>query len=302
MFENLKQIELLNCHIEKLHRAMILTTSINESSHQIFLSQQNALGTHTKITRGIFYVQRCAKVIVHVVENQFCTEEVPIRVSSHNTSEIIRYVDPISRAFYRNFTLINCNPMYPNALELRNGSWITYGQKIQLIEKPNDMPNYRVNVNWSTLAPMEGFFNDKDLELSKRVQRLRHSRKTITGREVFLGQGGLYEHETLEYFNTDLKYNHQRHELLIFEYLGNAVKQIWHVAREMTISLITIFIGSKIIFCLVRVFLSIDMLRSGKNPVIALQPNNPMGELGYFHHLKQRTKEQILTRKRTEKE
>ena len=111
------------------------------------------------------------------------------------------------------------------------------------------MPNYRANVNWSTSAPMEGFFNEKDLELSKRAQRLRHSRKTITGREVFLGQGGLYEHETLEYFNTDLKFNNQWHE-----YLGNEVKQIWHVAREITINLMTNFIGSKIIFCLVRVF------------------------------------------------
>ena len=155
----------------------------------------------------------------------------------------------------------------------------------------------RVNVNWSTLAPIEGIFNDKDLELSKRAQRLRHSRKTITGREVFLGQGGLYEHETLEYFTTDLKYFIQWHELLIFEYLGKEVKQIWHVAREITISLITIFIGSKIIFCLVRVFLSIDMLRSGTNPVITLQPINPMGELGYFHHLKQRTKEQKVKTK-----
>ena len=107
---------------------------------------------------------------------------------------------------------------------------------------------------------MEGFFNDKDLEISKRAQRLRHSRKTITRREVFLEQGGLYEHETLEYFNTGLKYNHQWHELLIFEYLGNELKQIWHVARDITISLMTIFIGSKVIFCLVRVFPSIDML------------------------------------------
>ena len=146
---------------------------------------------------------------------------------------------------------------------------------------------------------MEAFFNDKDLELSKRAQRLRHSRKTITGREVFLGQGGLYEHETLEYFNTDLKYNHQWHELLIFKYQVSEVKQVWHVDREITTSLVTIFIGLKIIFCLVRVFFSIDMLRSGTNPVIAPQPINPMGELGYFHHLKQRTKEQKLTRKRT---
>ena len=35
------------------------------------------------------------------------------------------------------------------------------------------------------------------------------------------------------------------------------------------------------------------MLRSGTKPVIGLQRINPMGELGYFHHLKQ------LTRKRT---
>ena len=114
---------------------------------------------------------------------------------------------PISRVFHRNFKLINCNSMYPNALEPQNWSWITYGRRIKLIDKPNDMPNYRVNVNWSTSAPMKGFFNDIDLELSKRAQRLRHSRKTITGREVFLGQGGFDEPETLEYFNTDLKYS-----------------------------------------------------------------------------------------------
>ena len=189
--------------------------------------------------------------------------------------------------------------MYPNAIELQNGSWITYSRRIQLIDKPNDMPNSTVNVNWSTYAPMEAFFNDKNRELNKRVQRLRYSRKTITGREVFLGKGGLYEHETLEYFKTDLKYNHQWHELLIFEYLGSEVKQFGHLAREITISLMTIFIGLKIIFCLVCVFFSIDMLRSGTNPVVALQPINPMGEVGYFHHLKQRTKEQKLTRKRT---
>ena len=75
--------------------------------------------------------------------------------------------------------------------------------------------------------------------------------------------------------------------------------QVRHVAREITTSLLTIFIGLKIIFCLVRVFFSIDMLRSGTNPVIALQPINSMGELGYFHHLQQRTLEQKLTRKGT---
>ena len=60
-----------------------------------------------------------------------------------------------------------------------------------------------------------------------------------------------------------------------------------------------IFIGSKIIFCLVRVVFSIDMLRSGTNPVIALQHINPRGDLGSFYHLNQRSKVQKLTGKRT---
>ena len=158
---------------------MILTTTtpINGNSHQIFVNQQNALCIHADRAGGILHVRRCAKVIVHVVENQFCTKEEPIRVSSDNSSEGFRYTDPISSVFYTKFTLINCNHKYPNALELQNGSWITYDQQTQLIDKPSDMPNYRFYVNWSTSAPMEGFFNDKYLELSKTAQRLRHSRK-----------------------------------------------------------------------------------------------------------------------------
>ena len=55
MFENLKQIELLNCHIEKLHRAMILTTSIKGNSHQIFLSQKT-LRVHTQKEREEYFI------------------------------------------------------------------------------------------------------------------------------------------------------------------------------------------------------------------------------------------------------
>ena len=77
--------------------------------------------------------------------------------------------------------------MYLNALELQNGSWITCSRQIQLIDKANDMPNYRVNVNWSTCAQIEVFFNDKDLELSKRAQRLKHSKKNYYRKKSFPG-------------------------------------------------------------------------------------------------------------------
>ena len=54
MFGNLKQIELLNCHIETLHRVMILETSINGNSHQIFLSE--TLWVHTQKEREEYFV------------------------------------------------------------------------------------------------------------------------------------------------------------------------------------------------------------------------------------------------------
>ena len=46
-----------------------------------------------------------------------------------------------------------------------------------------------------------------------------------------------------------------------------------------------------------RAFLSADMLRNSTSLVVA--PSNPMGELSYFHHLKQRSSEQNLTRNMT---
>ena len=88
---------------------------------------------------------------------------------------------------------------------------------------------------------MEGLFNDADLELCKKAQRLRHSRKTKTRRNVFLGQGGLYKQEILEFFNMD-GYGHQRHKIKFFSDLGGKVN--WHVAREVIKSIDDYFLSA----------------------------------------------------------
>ena len=76
---------------------MVLTTPINGNVHQVFLNQQNALGLHGERAGGVLYVHKCAEVVVRVIENWFCTEDVPVRVSSDNSLEGIRYMDPISK-------------------------------------------------------------------------------------------------------------------------------------------------------------------------------------------------------------
>ena len=42
-------------------------------------------------------VHKSAKLVVSVTEILFCTEEVPVAVSSENSSEGIRYMDPITK-------------------------------------------------------------------------------------------------------------------------------------------------------------------------------------------------------------
>ena len=57
--------------------------------------------------------------------------------------------------------------MYPNALDLHEGSWIKYGRRLELIDKPYDKPNHGVDVNLSPTAPVEGLFIEDELERSK---------------------------------------------------------------------------------------------------------------------------------------
>ena len=56
------------------------------------------------------------------------------------------------------------------------------------------------------------------------------------------------------------------------------MKQIRHVATEVTIILMAISIGLRIIIWVTRVLLSIDKLRTGTNPVVTLQNINSMVE------------------------
>ena len=58
---------------------------------------------------------------VTIAKTNFCTEEVPLRLGE-GTDTVIRYMNPITKVFYSNYTLADCNPVYPNLFKLPNGS------------------------------------------------------------------------------------------------------------------------------------------------------------------------------------
>ena len=122
--------------MNKIYRQNVLALMGNGDSHFLFIGKEGVIGLHAESAGAIIYVHHCAKVIVELTAVNYCTEEVPIIVTQKNNQSFVRYMNPISKVLYRNFTLIKCNSLFPNVFQLGNGSWIAFGQNLTKVEKP----------------------------------------------------------------------------------------------------------------------------------------------------------------------
>ena len=244
-------------------------------------------------------MHHCAKIIVELTALNYCTEEVPIIVTQKDNQSFLRYMNPISKFFYRNFTLVKCNPLFPNVFQLGNGSWIAFGQNLTIVEKPQvlsylEEPKREVPIFKEVF---DGLFTEKLLEESRLAQLYRHSRRTITGREVFLGPNGKYTHEQLLEFNaysSDLNW----HEVPWIKPIEGNILKNWHLVRELTLTLMTSFSIAKILVICLRIILSTTLFLEGAQPSVALQPINPLIELNYITVLKnQQLKQKKVSKK-----
>ena len=80
----------------------------------------------------------------------FSTEEAPVEVKKVGSGSHIRFMDPISRLTYHNYTLTLCNRVYLNAFELGNLSWVSHAKQLKLnsspkqLEKPAKICNFEL--------------------------------------------------------------------------------------------------------------------------------------------------------------
>ena len=102
---------------------------------------------------------------------------MPIIVRQNDHQSYVHYINPISKVFY-NFTLINCNPLFPIVYQLGNGSWIAFGQNLTIVEKPQvlsylEEPKREVPIFKEVF---DGLFTEKQLEESRLAQIYSQSR------------------------------------------------------------------------------------------------------------------------------
>ena len=117
---------------------------------KFFIEKKTSRGYHSD-NAGVFflYIQQCAKIQVKLAEISFCTEEISVEVKNVGSESYIRFMDPISRVIYCNYTLTLCNRVYPNAFVLSNGSRVLYVKQQKLIRTPKE--NGETGKNMSSL-------------------------------------------------------------------------------------------------------------------------------------------------------
>ena len=69
-------------------------------------------------------------MVATITELPFCTKQVPVLVEGQNFSSV-RYMDPITKILYHNYTIAACNTLYPNVVKLEDGSFQQYGETLQ---------------------------------------------------------------------------------------------------------------------------------------------------------------------------
>ena len=117
-----QEVNFQRCRIQDVEARLKLLLVSNLDSAII---GDEIVGTHIERAGEFVYLHRCAKMEITLATLDFCTEEIHVRLGDRKES-VIKFMNPISKIFYNNYTLTECNPVYPNLYQLLNGSWVTY--------------------------------------------------------------------------------------------------------------------------------------------------------------------------------
>ena len=121
------KIRTLQCEIQRLRIQTMVEISKKVVSPSVTLFEP---GTHVERAGSVLYVHKCAKMVATMTKLTFCTEENPVLIQGENFSSI-RYLEPLTKILYRNYTIASCNPLYPNVVKLEDGSFQQYGETLK---------------------------------------------------------------------------------------------------------------------------------------------------------------------------
>ena len=176
-------------------------------------------GTHVKRAGSVLYVHKCAKMVATKTKIPFCTEEVSVLVEGQNFS-CIRYMEPIRKILYHNYTISACNPLYADVVKLEDGSLQQYGETLKKFNREIYQWLMNNNLNVSDENLHRSLFSISDVKQSQIPRTIRHNSKRIISREAFRDSDGKYSHENFIHWNAQFqKQFFLKNEITIFRKL-----------------------------------------------------------------------------------
>ena len=107
-------------------------------------------------------------------------------IEGQNISSI-RYLDPLTKDVYRNFTIAACKLLYQNVFKLEEASFQQFKALYQLPMNSNS------NVSAQNLH--RRFFFTSDIKQKQIARTIRHNSKGIISQEAIRDSDGKYSHE-----------------------------------------------------------------------------------------------------------
>ena len=174
----------------------------------------------------------------------------------------------ITKVFQQNYTLTECNPLYPILMRLWNGRWITFGEKLKIpcVRPMSIYEKTRQEMRPQHLIGLKemGLFTRDDLQRSSRARARRHSRTIIAWTVVYLGSQDQNFHE--HYFHFNIPYRQLGFSWAaskVFETVEKDTLLLLWTAREIAITIVTQTLLGTMLRFFIKLFFIIKLEQQG---------------------------------------
>ena len=204
-------------------------------------------------------------MVATITKLPFCTEEVPVLVEGQNFSSSIRYMDPITKILYLDYTIAACNLLYPKVVKLEDGSFQQYGETLKKFNREIYQWSTNNNLNVSDENLHRSLFSISDVKHSQIARKIRHNSKRIISREAFRDSDGKYSHENFINWNAQF----QKHffcltnEITIFRNLKTECLYVWLKAKDIALSVLTVYLIFQVVKNFPKLFIYLGVVVNG---------------------------------------
>lgn len=138
------------------------------------ITVSNQEGTQITIVGEVVYESKCKQVQVTIRPLDYCTNELPITISSPlpNLLEEQAFLTPVSRIITFNASEITCSALFPPKFKYGPNTWITYGTKVAETTAPEIVPlkDYEmIRYKPVTAFTSGGIYSPEDIQKAKEL-------------------------------------------------------------------------------------------------------------------------------------